>query len=178
MDAREEDDMDELEPIYALMMEALDGELTADDEQKLAIALAQHPALAQEWQAMQAVEALLCHAPLVVPAPSMALASRTVARLPNVQVRRWTFAAVYTALLVSGVLPVLGMVALVAFSAVSLPEIWQLLTVLGQAGQQILLALGNEMGQNPTMVGTFLVMIGCISLWSGVYRQVVGELVS
>jgi anti-sigma factor RsiW len=175
MNEREEETMSDLEPIYALMMDALDGELTAAQEQQLAISLAQHPALAREWRAMQAVDGLLSHAPLVVPAPSMALASRTVARLPNMRARRWTLAAVYTTLLLSGVMPVLAAVALIAFSAVSLPEIWQLMTVLGQALQQILLAMGNQLGQSPALLGTLLVMLGSISLWGGVYRQLAGE---
>ncbi|MBK8430510.1 MAG: hypothetical protein IPL28_04120 [Chloroflexi bacterium] len=168
-----------MDEIYALMMDELDGELTPAEKYRLTTLLQQHPELAREWQAMQAVDKLFSHAPMVVPAPRMAFASRTIARLPNLRARRWAMAAVYAFLLTSGVLPVilgaLVVVGTVTISAVSFAEVWQIMTVLGQALRQILLAMGNQLGQQPAILGIILVMLGSISLWTGVYRQLVSE---
>lgn len=176
MDMREHNDT-HTDDIYALMMDALDGVLSAEGEATLRHGLEQHPALAREWQAMQAVDNLFTQSPMVVPAPSMQFAARTVERLPNLQARRWALATLYALLLMSGMLPVALVLALVlgALPADTLSNAWQLFTVLGQAVGQVLAAVGDQIGQQPAILGSFLVMVGAMSLWNGMSRQMMAE---
>jgi hypothetical protein len=155
--------------VYALMMDALDGALSSYGHQKLENGLQQFPALRQEWQAMQTVDTLLLETPLVMPAPSVNFTARTLARLPNLRFRRWLSGAVYSLLLVSGILPFI----MVALLSGGLGEFGQLAAVMLDALGQLLLSLGNQAGQQPAIIGTLLVMIGSITLWSGVYQRLV-----
>ncbi|MCB0033936.1 MAG: hypothetical protein KDE51_07950 [Anaerolineales bacterium] len=157
--------------VYALMMDALDGALSSYGYQQLEDGLQQFPTLQQEWVAMQAVDSLLMGTPMVMPAPSVNFTARTLARLPNLRFRRWLSGAVYAVLLLSGILPFI----MIALLSGSFSDVAQLAAVILDAFGQLLLSLGNQAGQQPAIIGTILVMIGSITLWSGVYQRLVAE---
>lgn len=169
--------------VMALMMDALDGTLSASDHDILTAQLTHHPDLAQEWEAMQLVDELFSTAPMIAPPPH--LAAQTIARLPNLTMRRTVSAAVFTVLFIGGLLPFLLVVGLGLMVLGDGTAVYTLLDVLGNFGQfsavvlgafgQLLLGMGDYLGQNPAVVGIFMVMIGSIFLWSGVYRQLVTQ---
>ena len=76
----------DLDRIYALMMDALDGPLSSEEQGQLDSAFLPHPELAAEWQAILMVDALLLEAPTV--APPNRFAARTIARVPDWRARR------------------------------------------------------------------------------------------
>lgn len=157
--------------VYALMMDALDGALSEYGYRQLEVGLQLHPALREEWLAWQAVDSLLWQTPMMIPAPSVNFTARTLARLPNLRFRRWLTGAVYSVLLMSGILPVI----IVALLSIGWGNVYRLAAVVLDAVGQLLISLGNQAGQQPAIIGTILVMIGSITLWSGVYRQLVTE---
>lgn len=175
--------------VYELMMDALDGALSSYGFGKLEIALRQHPELRAEWEAMQAVDSFLLETPMIVPAPSAQFAERTMALLPNLRFRRWMTGAVYSVLLLSGFLP-FAFIALVfgGFGALlgepafltGLSQVAGQLLELGSVALEAMLqaaasSLGIQTSPQPALIGTLLVMIGSITLWSGVYRRLVAE---
>ncbi len=167
---REPNENHDLDQVYALMMDALDGQLPAGDWTRLEAALRAHPDLAVEWEAMQAVDTLFRRAPAARPAADFA--ERTMARLPNWRVRRWAMGAVFVAMGAAGLLPL----AFVGwFFGAQLTTIatatWQISGALLGALGQLLVHFGGFLTRYPAAMGTLLVMIGSISLWSGVYRQ-------
>ena len=93
------------ENAYSLMMEALDGELSATGWAELESHLRVRPELAQEWQALQAIDQLFRSTPALSPAADFT--QRTLARLPNRRTRLWFVASLYVLLLVVGLIPVL-----------------------------------------------------------------------
>lgn len=157
--------------VYALMMDALDGALSDYGYRQLEVGLQLHPALQEEWQALRAVDSLLQQTPMMIPAPSVNFTTRTLARLPNLRFRRWLTGAVYSILLMSGILPVI----IIALLSIGWGNVYQLAAVVLDAVGQLLISLANQAGQQPAIIGTILVMIGSITLWSGVYRQLVAE---
>lgn len=154
--------------IFALMMDALDGELDDHGRETLDTLLAQQPHLQPEWAAMQQIDTLFTQSPLVAPAPTMRFAQRTVTRLPNLQARRWLTGTLFAFFAGTGLLPI----ALIALALVGLDiNVVQIGTVLFEVLDQMLIAFGNRLAQQPSIVGVLLVMIGSISLWTGVYQQ-------
>jgi hypothetical protein len=125
---------------------------------------------------MQAVDALLLAVPQV--APPVGFATQTLALLPNLALRRAVWLGAFGVLLVAGLLPFvlmggLGLVLLSGGTAV-LDLLSQFSLIMMRALGQLLPSLGDYLGENPAVVGTFMVMIGSIFLWTGVYRQLVG----
>lgn len=169
------------EELMSLMMDALDGTLSVPDQHVLTTQLVHYPALAQEWQAMQQVEALLIATPMAAPPPHFA--AQTIACLPNLALRRTLSAALFTVLFIGGLLPFLlavgaGLMLVGGGTAVSsfidlLANFGQFSALLMSALGNLLLGMGTYMGAYPAVLGTFMVMIGSIFLWSGVYRQLV-----
>lgn len=169
----------EHEEYYLLMMDALDGELLADEQRLLESHLRACPFCMQEWQAMSAIEALFRRSPML--SPVAGFTHRTLARLPNRRARVWAMAVVYITLLMSGLLPLL----LVAAAALALMPLLrepvivdntlQLLAKGWQLAGAVVKALFNGAGQllveQPAISGWLLVMAGIVFLWSGVYRQ-------
>lgn len=171
------------EEIYLLMMDALDGELPEDGWNSLESHLRACPACEQEWYALQAIETLLRTTPALAPPADMV--QRTLMRLPNPAYRTWVIGAVYSLLLLSGILPVVGAVVLLGtfgttvfnWSVVSafLTPIWDTITVLPIMLSALLNALGAFIAQQPAIVGVLLVMVGVIMVWGGVYSQLIAS---
>ena len=169
---------EELDEAYALMMDALDGTLSMAQERELQQYLQDYPVLAAEWRSMQVVDSWLTDAPLVEPAADFT--AQTMLRLPNLSVRRWAVAISFAIVLILGMVPILGAaVALTAFSSADLVGSLQFLSsltrIVADASFQILLSWGEFATQNPATIGMFLLMIGAITLWSGVYNQMVNR---
>lgn len=165
--------------IYALMMDALDGELSTEERSELEDYLEARPSYKAEWQAMQAVDRLLHQSPAM--APSSHFAQMTLEHLPNRQVRIWVISLVYVSLLVSGVLPLL--LGIVVFSQLGdaivepafiqtvgqmVAEAYQVATAVSRA---VISAAGQLIVEQPVVLGWLLVLGGVASLWGGLYRQ-------
>lgn len=171
----------EHEESYLLMMAALDEEIDAAGQAELEAHLKRCVACRAEWQALQAVHTLLLQAPML--SPAFDFAQRTIARLPNRRVRVWTMAGVYALLLLGGLLPIL----LAVWLATALSPVISEPAVLGSIGQSIshalqvlvtvtaalLAGLGELLVQQPGIVGWLLVLLGIISIWGGVSRQLI-----
>jgi anti-sigma factor RsiW len=176
------DSMVEHDEIFTLMMEALDGDLQADDRQELQAHLHTCPACAREWQALQTIHRLLLQAPFLMPAAGFA--QRTLAHLPNRRYRLLTLGVIYGILLFSGLAPLAlaGWLLLQIGPALNQPafvrsllqvgnEIWRLVIVAAGAFWQGLGSLGNLVGQRPAVIGWLLLMVGFVVLWGGIYGQ-------
>ncbi len=173
----------EHEDFYSLMMDALDGELAAADEFGLESHLRACPSCLQEWQAMVAIDTLFRQSPMLKPAAGFT--QRTLARLPNRQVRLWAMGAVYITLLLSGLIPVL----LIFLAAAILSPLAQQPAVLDSAAQLVskgwqlvvvvVSGLFNGLGQfvieQPLVLGWLLVMAGVVFLWGGVLQQLLNQ---
>ncbi len=169
------------EEIYLLMMDALDGELPEDGWDHLEAHLQACPACEQEWYALQAIETLLRTTPALVPPAD--LVQRTLVRLPHPAYRTWLIGAVYTLLLLSGILPVVGAVILLGTFGTTvfnlsvigavLRPIWETITLLPVMLTALLNALGAFVAQQPAVVGVLLMMVGVIMVWGGVYSQLI-----
>ena len=162
-----------------MMMDALDGELAAEQHQLLESHLRACPPCAYEWQALTAIDSLFRQAPILAPAADFA--QRTLARLPNRRYRVWLISAIYVVLLFSGALPVLfGTWVMQRYGAVInepgvlrslLQSLGHTVDVIGTVTSALLGAAGQFLVENPTIFGWLFVMIGLVVVWSGVYRQ-------
>ena len=96
----------------------------------------------------------------------------------------WLLSGINALLLFSGTLPVLfGIWALTRYgSVVTQPGVVQGLVqstaqiaqVIGAIFSALLSGIGEFVVQQPVVIGWLLVMIGIVSVWSGVYRQLMG----
>lgn len=168
--------------VYTLMMETLDGELAEGQRTEMDIHLQSCPSCAQEWQMIQAVHELLQQAPILSPAADFT--QRTMALLPNTRYRMYTMGAIYGLLLLVGFVP---LAVVVWFGVQFIPALGQPVLVQGmlQAGGQVLSLiqavigafwqgfgnLGEILGQQPSLLGWSLVLIGVVFLWGGLYSQ-------
>ncbi|MFQ5420576.1 MAG: anti-sigma factor family protein [Anaerolineae bacterium] len=169
----------EHETAYSLMMDALDGELAESRQRELEAHLQACPPCGREWQALVAIDALFRQTPALAPVADFA--QRTLARLPNRRYRRWAMSVLYLMLLGVGVAPaVLGYLAVDALRPVlSEPNILSSLLgtlghfaeVLGTVLRALLSGAGEYVLQQPAVFGVLLVMAGLVSVWGGVYRQ-------
>lgn len=170
----------ERDHIYSLMMSALDGEaLSETDSAELETCLLQDAQLNREWLAMQRIDALLRHAPLVQ--PPLDFAHRTLSRLPeNARQRRWVIAMFYGILLLGGLLPVLAGVWLFAVYGDALQQLAlvqafnQTIGVGLQAVTAVVGALGavaaNAVREQPFVMAWVCVLLGIVLMWRNVYR--------
>lgn len=172
----------EHEEIYVMMMEALDGELIAENQPRLESHLQTCSSCMHEWQALMMIDQLFRQTPALSPAADFA--QRTLARLPNHRHRIGLISAIYVLLLLSGALPVLvGIWAISRYGSVLaqpemirslLQSIAQIAQVTGAVLSAILSGIGEFVVQQPAVLGGVLVMVGIVSVWSGVYRQLIG----
>ena len=166
--------MDEEERIFALMMDALDDEIDETGTAELTAYLADHPALAQEWTAMQWVDNLLVTTP-PVEAPH-SLVAHTVARLPNLRFRRVFVWAGFGLSLLAGLLTVLVALVLAnvdlgAAAGASAAEFWMFGRVFTTAINATLLAVLRQ-----TQVWVYLAgMVGTLVLWRLAYQQMLNN---
>lgn len=168
----------EHDEIYVLMMDALDGELTAEDQAELESHLRACPPCMREWQAMMAIDSLFRQTPALSPAADFT--QRTIARLPNRQARIWAMGTIYISLLTIGLLPLgLMLMAIVAinsgFFAGAAEAVNTGLTFVGIMLRAVSKGTGEIIVQNPAIVGWLLVMVGIVFVWNGVYRQLLQQ---
>ena len=171
----------EHEEVYALMMDALDGELSATGLVELESHLRARPELAREWEALQAVEQLLRETP-PVPVPA-GFAQRTVRALPMTPRHLWLGAAVYVLFLAAGVIPLLGVawLAIQLSPALGEPALWSgfwqgALAQLNALGVILSAAAGGMAQwclQHPAAVGLPMLMVAIVLLWGGVVNRLV-----
>lgn len=171
----------EHETYYVMMMDALDGELLAEDRIELESHLRACPRCRREWGALQAIDTLFRQTPALGPAAGFA--QRTLARLPDKRYPVWLLSAIYLVLLLSGAIPLLvGVWAVNEFGPVIsqpavLRSVWQTITeiagVLGTILGALLSSAGQLVAQQPALLGWLLVMVGVVFLWSGIYRHLV-----
>lgn len=168
---------------YALMMDALDGELTEDSKLDLELHLQLCSDCLREWHALIAIETLLRTTPAL--APAAGFTERTLLRLPNRRYRIWALTAVYITLLLCGfvpmvlgawamtrLIPVLNQPALVNGVAQSIAKFTE---VMGTIFTALFTGLGEAVAQQPAALGWLLVIIGVISVWSGLLRELTSQ---
>ena len=173
-----DDNNQEFDEAYALMMDALDGALSIEQERELQHYLQSYPELEVEWRSMQVVDSWLTNAPVVEPTADFT--EQTMLRLPNLYLRRWAVALSFALVLILGMVPILGLaVAMTAFSTTDVASSLQFLTqvtgIVADALIQVLASWGGFVAQNPASIGMLLLMTGAITLWSGVYNQMVNR---
>jgi len=167
----------EHESAYALMMDALDGDLSAPET--LNAHLQHCTPCAREWHTLQAVDQLLRRAPMITPAADFA--QRTIAQLPNQRHRLWSLSALYVFLLIGGLIPLIliGFLAIRFAPLVMEPSmarllwqplviIWGLATTVSNA---LLIATAGFVRQQPGLWGIALIMAGTIALSGEAYQR-------
>jgi anti-sigma factor RsiW len=170
------------EGIIALMMEALDGELSAAGEAELAAHLRARPDLAAEFEKMQAVDQLLRQTPLLT--PPAGFVQRTVQHLPGTRQRLWMGVLVYTVFLAAGVIPLVGLgwAAVLIVPALGQPALWSGLwqAMLALCWAQLGVILGALAGgaaqlvaEQPATIGWLLLMVLVVVVWGGVFNRLV-----
>ena len=167
----------EHESAYALMMDALDGDLSAPEELNAHLQFC--TPCAREWHTLQAVDQLLRRAPIISPAAGFA--QRTIAQLPNQQHRLWSLSALYVFLLIGGIIPliIIGFLAVRFAPLVMEPSmarlLWQpLVTIWGLAAtisNALLIATAGFVRQQPALWGIILIMAGTIALSGEAYQR-------
>jgi anti-sigma factor RsiW len=171
----------EHEETYLLMMDALDGELAEVQHAELDVHLQMCASCRREWQALLAVHVLLQQTPAL--SPAVDFAQRTLARIPNRRMRLGALAFIYGLLLLGGLLPIILIVVVATTWGPTLREpavlssVWQTISqavqVLGTIIGALLAGLGELLLQQPALVGWLLVLLGIISVWGGVSRQLI-----
>lgn len=171
----------EHEEKFLLMMDALDGQVDRDGRVELETHLQTCASCAQEWQALLAIHTLLQQAPIL--SPAVGFAERAIARLPSRRARIWTMSAIYALLLLGGILPIiLGIWMVIALGPIlreptiltSIGQtLGQALQVMGTVVAALLTGLGAILVQQPAIVGWLLVILGIVSIWGGVSRQLI-----
>ncbi|RMH00971.1 MAG: hypothetical protein D6706_02825 [Chloroflexi bacterium] len=162
-----------------MMMDALDGELTAEEHVTLEAHLRACPACMREWESLLAVDTLFRQTPAI--APPTGFAERTMELLSLGRERLWMMAFLYVSLLLGGALPLMAGLWLATRLGPILqqPSVWRsvleslaktarvVVTVLGA----LLSGVGELIAQQPAFLGWLFVMMGLVLLWAGVYRQ-------
>lgn len=171
----------EHEDTYLLMMDALDGELANEQQAELDSHLRACPPCRQEWQAVLAIHMLLQQTPALAPAADFA--QRTMALLPNRRARLAATAVIYSLLLMGGILPLaLGLWLVVTVSPIFqnpaiLGSLWAMvqqgLSLIGTVLSALLSGFGELAVQQPAVIGWLLVILGIVSVWGGVSRQLI-----
>jgi anti-sigma factor RsiW len=173
----------EHERFHMLMMDALDGELAAEQQTELESHLRACPACRHEWHAILAIDTLFRQAPMLSPAAGFT--QRTVAMLPNRRARLWAISIIYVLLLLSGILPILLVVwaANTVVPVISQPAfIASVQRLLDQGARLVSVVagalfkgLGELIVQQPAILGWLLVLAGVVFVWNGVYQQLVSQ---
>lgn len=168
---------------YALMMDALDGELTEGSKLELELHLQMCADCLREWHALVAIETLLRTTPAL--APAAGFTQRTLLRLPNRRYRIWALTVIYLVLLLCGFVPmVLGAWAMTRLIPVLnqpviingvLQSVTKFMQVLGTILTALFSGLGEIVAQQPAALGWLLVVVGVISVWSGLLRELMSQ---
>lgn len=173
----------EHERFHMLMMDALDGELAAEQQAELESHLRACPACRHEWHAILAIDTLFRQAPMLSPAAGFT--QRTVAMLPNRRARLWAISIIYILLLLSGILPILLVVwaANTIVPVISQPAFIASIQRLFDQGARLVGVIagalfkgfGELIVQQPAILGWLLVLAGVVFVWNGVYQQLVSQ---
>lgn len=154
------------------MMDALEGVLEPEESAELHRYLSDHPDLAAEWEAMQAVDDMLREAPPI--AVPVHLMDNTLYRLPTARNRRLFMSAFFFVLLLGGLLPfMLGIFVSTQLGGASLggQSIFAGIQVLQVIGTGMLSAIRTVLSTQPIVFGWFTLMLGVIATWIAVFRQ-------
>lgn len=167
------------ESYYLMMMDALDGELAAAEKQQLESHLRTCPACQQEWNALAAIDNLFRQAPMLMPAVDFA--ERTVGLLPDRRARVWALSAIYSLLLLTGIVPVVIVAwALIRYSAAFAEGgmVQGVAATIGNAVQlggtvvgALVAGAGRLVVEEPAVVGWTLLLAGSVFLWGGVIQR-------
>ncbi len=173
----------EHERYHLLMMDALDGELVAEQQSELESHLRACPDCRREWQAMLAIDTLFRQSPMLSPAAGFT--QRTVALLPNRRARLWAISIIYVLLLLSGILPMLlvvwavNTVVPVVSQPIFLESVQQIfdkgIRLVGVVAGALVKGVGELIAQQPAILGGLLVLAGMVFVWNGVYQQLVSQ---
>jgi anti-sigma factor RsiW len=173
----------EHERFHLLMMDALDGELAAEQQTELESHLRACPECRREWHAILAIDTLFRQAPMLSPAAGFT--QRTVAMLPNRRARLWAISIIYVLLLLSGILPILlvvwaantvvPIVSQPAFMESARQVLDQGVRLVGVIAEALFKGLGELIAQQPAILGWLLVLAGMVFVWNGVYQQLVSQ---
>lgn len=170
--------MDDQEKIYALMMDALDGEISENDSAELQQYLAYNADMAREWRAMQAIDTLFRQAPLMA-APA-GFAERAMARIPKPAERLRFMSIFYLILLFAGLVPMLAGAVIFGNTGnilQSMPYLRDLIvsgTQVFQMLDTVLTALfafsSTTISANPSVLGWVALLGGFVLVWRNMYQ--------
>ena len=171
---------EEMDEVYALMMDALDGELSPEKRAELEAHLQANPSLQREWSSWQAVDELFRTTPAVTPV-AIDFTEQTLARLPNPSQRFWVLGGLYALLFSVGLVPLVvaawlaGNLTPIAAPPVIFRSFTVFLIELWGLSQVVLrgLAIGvaEFIQQQPLILAGAFVLVGVVILWNNVYRQ-------
>lgn len=165
---------DEREYIEALMMDALDGNLSKAGERELNKYLAADPALASELESLQGVDLLF--STIEMAEPPAQFVENTMANLPRPTFNRWLVGISTALVMVLALTPVVLGVYL--FNNVPAQETTLQLTRSFLEGMaQLVVSLIQIIADQPLSLIVPGVMVGSIFLWVSLYRRMVGSLV-
>ena len=164
---------DDREYIEALMMDALDGNLSKSGERELNTYLAGNPDMANELAGMQEVNALFADVEMVE--PSADFVANTMDMLPRPSTSRWVVGVGFALALFVALAPLAGLTYL--FS--NLPAqatVLQLTESILNGLAQLVLSFSELASSQPISYLIPIAMVGSILLWAAVYRRTVGAI--
>ncbi len=157
------------ERIFSLMMNALDGVLDEEESAELELGLADHPTLAQEWEAMQAIDNLLIATPAA--AQPINFAANTLNRLPRERTRRLYMSIFFMLLLIGGLMPLIAGIVInsqLDLIGGSFAESVQLMLTVSTT---LLSALFTYVSNQPMTWVVLSAMVGAILMWTNVFQN-------
>ncbi len=164
---------DDREYIEALMIDALDGNLSKSGERELNRYLATNPDLASELASMQEVNTLFSDVEMVEPPADFVV--NTMDMLPRPSRSRWVVGIGFALALFITLAPL----ALMTYLFSSLPaqaSVLQLTESILNGLAQLVLSFSELASSQPANYLIPLVMVGSILLWAAVYRRTVGAI--
>ena len=164
---------DEREYIEALLLDALDGNLSRSGERELNRYLKSDPELAEELASMQSVEILFTDIEMVE--PPVNFVQNTMDQIPNPAVSRWIVGFGFALTVLLALTPL----AAIAYFFSNLPAqetILQLTETVLNALAQAVLSVSEFAAGQPMVYIVPIVMVGSILLWTTLYRRMVGAI--
>lgn len=164
----------DLDQIYEYMLDAVDGHLSLADERRLEAFLTKHPDLEAEYRSLSVVNTLMVETPAA--APPAHFVDTTYAHLPNWRARRVLLTAGFVGALFAGLMLIPVLFLFMLFRE----ELAQMATLFMNIADSLIFGIGQLflagatfLIDNPAAMGSLIVMLGSIVLWSGVYQQMV-----
>ncbi len=164
---------DEREYVEALMMDALDGNLSKSGERELNKFLAADPQLQIEMADMQGINDLFSDVQMIEPPADFV--QNTMAQLPRPTMNRWLVGFGVASLILAALAPLTILIYL--FSTMPAQEAVLLITETVLDGlAQLVLSLTELAANQPLTLAIPVFMVGSIFLWAALYRRMVGSL--